>query len=170
MMAADYKPSKFGWENGKFVFKHVDYDNLYPRLMERYRTKTFRMLEIGLDSGAGSLLWREYFPCAELYGIEKETTATHTKGAETIHTFQGDQADKEWLHKFIEQSGGKCDLIVDDGGHHGEMQMNSYEVLFEHALNPGGTYIIEDIETSFWKQGTPLYGKPIQSGGFAAKG
>merc|ERR1719324_1881852 len=47
--------------------------------------------------------------------------------------------------------------------------MNSYEVLFEHALNPGGTYIIEDVETSFWQPGTKLYGSGIQSGGFNAE-
>lgn len=143
-LAAKHKPSKFTG------LKHTKYYNMYPQLMERYRTKRFRMMEIGLDSGDGSLLWKEYFPCVELYGIEKVLAATETDGARAIHTFQGDQGDPAFLKDFIVKSGGHFDIIVDDGGHHPDQQITSYKELFMNALNPGGTYIIEDIETSYW--------------------
>lgn len=42
------------------------------------------------------------------------------------------------------------DVIVDDGGHTVPQQLQSFGILFEKALKPGGIYIIEDVETSYW--------------------
>jgi hypothetical protein len=42
-------------------------------------------------------------------------------------------------------------LIVDDGSHIPEHQILSFNLLFNKLL-PGGTYIIEDIETSYWSK------------------
>lgn len=164
-MAKHYSPSKFGWSSDGIKYGQSYYQNVYPKLMERYRTKVFRMVEIGLDKGAGSLLWQEYFPCAEIYGIEYAAVALHTTGAESINTYQGDQQDEVFLRKFVNETGGGFSLIIDDGGHHPEQQLNSYKVLFEQALLPGGTYIIEDIETSYWYAGQSLYGKDLSVGG-----
>jgi len=134
--------------------------------MEEYRNKKFKMLEIGLDSGRGSLLWQEYFPCAELWGLEYDTQKTQSDGARTIRTVRGDQGDAHFLRgTFHATTGGHFDVIVDDGGHHYEQQTASYEVLFGELLNPGGLYVIEDIETSYWKTGTDLYGKKVTRGG-----
>jgi len=156
-----YKPTKF------VKYAHTNYNRLYPLYLEKYRTKKFRMLEIGLDSGAGSLMWREYFPCAKLYGLEYQTSTTQTQGAISITTIQGDQGNKTFLEgEFLRQTGGNFDVIVDDGGHHYEQQSTSYIVLFEKALNPGGVYLLEDIETSYWKKGTSLYGTKLTRGGF----
>ncbi|CAB9497215.1 2''-O-methyltransferase [Seminavis robusta] len=162
-MAAVYKPSKF------YAYLHTNFDRFYPQYMEKYRTKHFRMLEIGLDTGQGSLLWEEYFPCAKLVGLEYNVGNTKNEGASKIQTIVGDQGNAEFLKtSFLEQSeGGNFDLIVDDGGHHYEQQRTSYEVLFEKALNPGGLYVMEDIETSYWKKGTGLYGSPVTRGGLA---
>lgn len=160
-MAAHYKPTKF------YGYMHTNFDRFYPQYMEKYRGKYFRMLEIGLDTGTGSLLWAEYFPCATLVGLEYKASNTETDGAAKIQTIQGDQGDADFLRTtFLEQSdGGNFDLIVDDGGHHYEQQRASYEVLFEKALNPGGLYVVEDIETSYWAKGTELYGNPVTRGG-----
>ena len=57
----------------------------------------------------------------------------------------------------------KCDVILDDGSHVPEHQLLSFNYLFENCLNDGGVYIIEDIETSYWKKHT-LYGYPIKAG------
>ena len=127
------------------------------------------MLEIGLDTGAGSLLWSEYFPCGVLYGLEYTERESHTPGARTIRTVTGDQGNRTFLQtEFLAQTdGGHFDVIIDDGGHHYEQQSLSYEVLFDRALTPGGVYFIEDIETSYWQPGVPLYNHPITRGGYA---
>lgn len=165
-LAENFQPTKFGYVDGEMKYLHVGFQRFYPLWMEEYRGKHFKMLEIGLDSGKGSLLWKAYFPCAEIWGLEYKAGLAATEGARAINTVQGDQGDPAFLkNEFIRQSGGNFDIIVDDGGHHYEQQKTSYEILFQHALKPGGLYIIEDIETSYWAEGVGLYGKPVTRGG-----
>jgi hypothetical protein len=160
-MALHYKPTKF------YGYLHANFDRFYPQYLEKYRGKHFRMLEIGLDTGNGTLLWEEYFPCATLVGLEYNVDNTKNEGASTIQTIVGDQGNALFLQTtFLEKAnGGNFDLIIDDGGHHYEQQRTSYEILFDKALNPGGLYIMEDVETSYWKRGTGLYGSPVTRGG-----
>jgi hypothetical protein len=162
-LATKYRPSKF------VRYAHTNFDRTYPDYLEKYRTKKFRMLEIGLDTGNGTLLWQEYFPCADLYGLEYDVRNSQTDGALRITTVQGDQGNATFLETdFLRQTdGGNFDVIVDDGGHHYEQQVTSYRVLFDRALNPGGLYLLEDIETSYWKPGIVLYNQSITRGGHA---
>ena len=55
------------------------------------------------------------------------------------------------MHRWINETGAKddpFDVIIDDGGHSNMQQYNSFMVLFEHALRPGGIYVLEDIHCS----------------------
>ena len=52
--------------------------------------------------------------------------------------------------------------MIDDGGHHVRDQLATFAAMFERGLSPGGIYAIEDIETSYWEDGTPLYGRPTK--------
>ena len=160
-LANKYQPSKF------FRYAHTNFDRIYPEYLEKYRTKKFRMLEIGLDTGSGSLLWKEYFPCAELYGLEYDASKTGSDGARIITAILGDQSNQTFLETdFLAKADGKpFDVIVDDGGHHYEHQVTSYKVLFDKALKPGGLYLMEDIETSYHKTGSLMYGRAITRGG-----
>ena len=71
--------------------------------------------------------------------------AAETKGA-TIYA--GDQADKVFLQKFIDETGGDFDIIIDDGGHTMNQQQVSLETLWK-IVKPGGMYFVEDLQTSF---------------------
>lgn len=158
-LADKYKPTKF-------TFSHGRYQRFYPRWLEEYRYRKFQMLEIGIDNGNGSLLWKEYFPCVELFGVDTNSATKDTQGGSSIQIFLGSQDDPNFLWKVVaNESRQKYDIIIDDGGHHFEMQSTSYSVLFGAALNPGGIYIVEDIETSFWGKGEQLYGKELTRGG-----
>ncbi len=42
-------------------------------------------------------------------------------------------------------------LILDDGSHIPEHQIMTFNILFDEILPEGGVYIIEDIETSYWR-------------------
>ncbi len=50
---------------------------------------------------------------------------------------------------MINDSGGKFDVIVDDGGHTMNQQQTSLFYLFEHGVKPGGYYYLEDYLTSW---------------------
>lgn len=60
-----------------------------------------------------------------------------------------DQSNKEDLHAFASQI-GPFDIILDDGGHTMDQQINSLNALFPY-LKAGGLYIIEDLHTSYWE-------------------
>ena len=42
-------------------------------------------------------------------------------------------------------------LVLDDGSHIPEHQITTFNILFSSLLEEGGSYIIEDIETSYWR-------------------
>jgi hypothetical protein len=158
-LAETYKPSKF-------TFSHAAYQRFYPIFFEKYRKQRIKMLEIGIDTGAGSLLWKEYFPLADVWGMDINSATSESEGGRAINMVIGSQENRTFLENdLIEKTGGEFDIIIDDGGHHFEQQSLSYEILFSKALKPGGYYVIEDIETSFWQKGVSLYGKNISRGG-----
>lgn len=63
----------------------------------------------------------------------------------------GDQADVGFLQRFAADTtaDGLFDLVIDDGGHSMEQQIVSLERLWP-AVKPGGLYVIEDLQTSYW--------------------
>lgn len=62
----------------------------------------------------------------------------------------GDQAHIPTLRDWTRTIGPKSlDMIVDDGGHMNEQQYNSFMFLFQHALKPGGVYVIEVSQATF---------------------
>lgn len=117
-----------------------------------------KMLEIGLGCGkheaAGSKMWANLFPppskvweaefdakCVETW--RKEGKLAHLAGVVT-----GDQADKAVVEGWVKETGGNFDIIVDDGGHTNMQIFNTFEVLFNQALKPGGLYFVEDLLVS----------------------
>ncbi|OAA65523.1 hypothetical protein SPI_02310 [Niveomyces insectorum RCEF 264] len=129
---------------------------MYEKYLEPLRDQKIKMLEIGLGCnmnygpGKSYYTWLEFFPHVDLYYIEYDAACAQkwkdkTAGA-TI--FTGDQADRTFLRKFVEESGGDFDVIIDDGGHSMTQQQNSLEELWG-IVKPGALYFIEDLQTSY---------------------
>lgn len=78
---------------------------------------------------------------------------------------QADQEDPATVLTSIGDPKAPVRLIIDDGSHHPQHQLTSFSMLFETVLEPGGQYIIEDIETSYWLSGN-LYGNDMRFGLF----
>jgi hypothetical protein len=138
------------------------YHRFYPLFLEQYRDKQIAILEVGLYRGASLDMWLEYFPFAFVYGLDID--GPELRG-ERFHVMKGDQSDVRCLSHF---DGKDIDLIVDDGSHVPEHQLSTFSFLFSKALKDGGTYVIEDIETSYWRNGT-LYGYKFEYGYGARK-
>ena len=70
-------------------------------------------------------------------------------------------------HRTTFATGGKFNVIIDDGGHQNGQIRNSFDILFAKALLPGGLYFIEDLQVSrgagFASSGEPLMADIIQS-------
>ena len=78
---------------------------------------------------------------------------------------KGNQNKISDLKKLVKIT-NECEVILDDGSHVPSHQLKSFNYLFENCLKKGGVYIIEDIETSYWKRekGAKLYGYNINAG------
>ena len=137
--------------------RHHGYHRFYWRYLPAAR-RGVRIFEIGVGREGGSVsMWRKLYPEATIVVLEHPTGIGErfTTSDPRVVVVRGDQADAATLRECAEH--GPFDLIVDDGSHFPEHQMLAFETLFA-AVKPGGVFIIEDIETSYWPVGHQLYG------------
>jgi hypothetical protein len=144
-----------GSRSGTDKIYHHGYYRYYPIYLERFRdVREAGMLEIGIDESHSLGLWFDYFPHAFIYGIDIGLC----KEGERFKIFQADQSKRPELERIVEnQISHQIFFIIDDGSHIPEHQVLSFDYLFTSLLQPGGVYIIEDIETSYWTR-NGLYG------------
>eukprot|EP01031_Cornospumella_fuschlensis_P031934 gene31934-38610_t len=131
---------------------HHGYHRYYPRFLEPYRTlgSEHGMLEIGIERQKSLAMWREYFPHLFIYGLDINIE----NQGDNFLIVRGDQSDMRVLKRMVqEEIKHTICFISDDGSHIPEHQALGFDYLFDSLLIPGGTYIIEDIETSYWKTG-----------------
>ena len=117
------------------------------------------MLEIGVENSFSMQLWLEYFPHAHIYGIDINVEETGLR----LTIFKADQSDIYQLQSVKQRIQYPIFFIIDDGSHIPEHQILTFDYFFKDLLLPGGTYIIEDIETSYWSRGG-LYGYSTRYG------
>jgi hypothetical protein len=117
-----------------------------------------KVLEIGVADGASIRAWCDYFPNAQVYGLDAPEDAVGKYGDAAnwptngrFLAMQGDQANREHLARLVEH--GPWDIVIDDGGHTMEQQQVSLGVLFPHTTR---FYVVEDLHTSFM-EGVTIY-------------
>jgi len=146
---------KIGIKSKSNKFHHHGYHRFYDKYIKRDIKK---LLEIGLDDGKNGYLWCQYCPEANIYRLDVNNEYSHGK----LTVYKGDQSSADDLEKLVSRTGDDIDVIIDDSSHIPEHQLFTFNKLFSH-VKPGGIYIIEDIETSYWKNGC-LYGYKTRYG------
>lgn len=135
------------------------YEIMYGQYLLPYYRKNpkMKMLEIGLGCdmsygpGASVAIFKKLFPAAEIW--EGEFNAKCVEKArkngmlDGINTVTGDQNDVTVLDRWIEQSGGDFDVVIDDGGHTNCQIWTSFLKLWP-TVKPGGLYFIEDMQVA----------------------
>ena len=121
------------------------YCEVYERRLEDRRSEPLKVLEIGVFFGASLRMWREYFPNAEIHGVDLDIKRCGDIDGVTLHKI--DANDTNELVKLSEKH-GPWDLIVDDGSHMMKHQQSTFSKLWSH-VKPDGFYVVEDIHTSF---------------------
>ena len=151
---------QLGYSSGTDKVTHHGYQRFYPRYLENLRYIATGMLEIGIDSNKSIHLWKNYFPNAQIYGID-----IHQKPEvdRQVTLIRADQSKLVELKASLSNIGHPIQFIIDDGSHIPEHQILSFNFFFEHLLQPGGVYIVEDIETSYWTHHS-LYGYETKYG------
>ena len=138
----------FKTNNDRPISKWLNYFEVYERYLEKYRDKSINFLEIGVQGGGSLQMWKKYFGTnSKIVGID---IGPNTKFEEDqIFVEIGNQSDEDFLKKVIEEY-GPFDVIIDDGSHVQSDVLNSFFFLYP-TLNRGGTYIIEDTHTAYFK-------------------
>lgn len=123
----------------------------YSNYFERFRLLPIRILEIGVLHGGSLLMWREYFPNAEIIGLDLESCPFEYL-PERIRYYQGSQDDEQFISRMaLETAPNGFDIIIDDAAHIGNLSRCSFNILFNKFLKPRGIYVIEDWGTGYFK-------------------
>lgn len=140
-IAAKYGSDKCAWHS---------YGRIYDQLFDAATVR--KVLEIGIgckevmgeayENGASLRMWAEYFPEAEIYGLDIRAEALVNEGR--IHSFQCDQGNMSSLLAARDAIGEDLDVIIDDGSHRPEHQILSAYALWP-SISRGGRYVIEDV-------------------------
>jgi hypothetical protein len=159
-MTLDQISIKYGTDKSS---KHHGYCNAYEKHLGAYRENQITLLEIGYGGyhypdrgGESARMWLDYFTSAKIISVDlyEKVRLPQTDRFEFINASQD---DTEALTKVMAQN--NPDIIIDDASHTCPLTMETFNILFP-LLKPGGWYIIEDIEGSFfpgWASGTMDY-------------
>ena len=134
-----------------------NYTCYYEIFLEPIRNDHINLLEIGIDKGNSLRLWKEYFPNAEIHGIDIIDCSEHADDRIIIHV--ADQSKEDELFRFGQRFPQYFDIIIDDGSHQSGDMILSFEILFSY-LKSGGIYVIEDLLCAYdsrWNQNGNIY-------------
>jgi cephalosporin hydroxylase len=137
-----------------------NYTSVYESIITSTESK--KILEIGLDTGASTLMWQRYNPNIKNIVIDITTQRLKREYISEFITNKnitielGDQSDDDFLNK-IGQLHGPFDYIVDDGSHNQQHIQISFSVLFKY-LNSKGYYFIEDLHVHNSKKYSKIQG------------
>jgi|TARA_Y100000310_G_scaffold11934_1_gene12414 hypothetical protein len=130
------------------------YTRIYNEYFQTRREEITSVFEIGTHFGAGLKMWQDYFPNANIYGIESLPPDRLLGGVKPIYdetdvrikSFVANQTSHTDLQFVMGEIDDTFDLIIDDGDHRSKNHQISLANLFPF-LRPGGIYIIEDLFT-----------------------
>jgi hypothetical protein len=137
----------------------------YQRMYDMYfdghvQARSVRLLEIGLGCGMvygpgwSADVWATLFPVGEIWIAEWDAKCAAQHYSPSTHRWKyvtGDQGVQQDLERWVKETGGRFDYIIDDGGHASQLIYTSFCSLFENGLKPGGTYFIEDLHVASHK-------------------
>ncbi|WP_147819501.1 class I SAM-dependent methyltransferase [Salidesulfovibrio onnuriiensis] len=122
--------------------RYHDYLKWYWMHFRDIRNDVRSLLEIGVDKGTSLSMWREFFPNAEIHGLDLNPDCKQYE-SDRIHIHIGDQGSHEVLQK-VDDKGGPFDIVIDDGSHFPEHQLMAFR-FFIKRMPQNGIFVIEDI-------------------------
>lgn len=144
---------KYGTDKCPQIF-HT-YTPVYYELLKDLNPK--KVLELGIGTsytmrhvtgylpGASLRMWRDFFPNAQVYGVDISKESMFEE--DRITTFLMDTRSEEDMTRLIKTIGSDIDLVVDDGPHDSTSQINTARMLLPQ-LKEGVIYIIEDVKSA----------------------
>ena len=137
-----------------------NYTKFYHAIFEKKTSRNINVFEVGIGSIdinisfhmkfsnknymplASLKAWKEYFYNSEIYGADIDEKII--QNLDKIKTYHVDMTNKESILKMWKNIGKKMDIIIDDGFHSFEANINFFNHSYK-MLNEEGYYVIEDI-------------------------
>lgn len=154
---------RYGSDKGSIKHRYTE---LYHMLFHPYRNRKITFLEMGLLIGGPEhgidkdrettdcpsiRMWLEYFPKAEIHGLDVSDFSWFEHERFTFH--RCDMDDRAEI-ACVAADMPTPDIVIDDASHASHHQQNAFLEIFPR-LASGGLYIIEDLR---WQPET--YEKP----------
>ena len=143
--------------------KH-SYTPFYYKYLKHKRNSTKKFMEFGIGhtrknwhnpkglselklipnliSGASLRMWRDFFPNAQVFGVDISSQTMFTD--KRIKTYICDETKKKAIASLIKKTGNDIDIVLDDASHHVEHQIGLAKSLLP-LLKKDVIYIIEDV-------------------------
>ncbi|SHI59075.1 hypothetical protein SAMN05444000_10239 [Shimia gijangensis] len=133
------------------------YTELYHMLFHPYRQRKITFLEMGLliggpehnidadrktDDAPSIRMWLEYFPKANIHGIDISDFSWFKDPRFTFH--RCDMDDRLEIARAAEKITPAPTIVIDDASHASHHQQNAFLEIFPR-LESGGLYVIEDL-------------------------
>jgi hypothetical protein len=140
-----------------------NYHNLYFNLLNDKKEIYKNILEIGIGTidetkpssmfyyknnfqqdytfGNSLRVWRDYFKNANIYGIDIDENTMFEE--DRIKTYCSSSMDKDTMDNILSKL-PELDMVVDDGLHTMEANLETLKIVFPYLKN-GGIYVIEDV-------------------------
>ena len=148
----------FKGNTGQLIHKWNHYFEIYDRHFSRFRGSDVHIVEFGVSHGGSLQMWKQYFgPHAKIFGVDINPQCKKLE-EEQVKIFIGDQEDRNFLKQLAEKI-PRIDILIDDGGHTMQQQINTFEELFP-CIDKNGVYLCEDLQTSYWPKFGGGYQKP----------
>lgn len=142
----------------KRISKWKHYFQIYEKYFKNYRKEPISLLEIGLFECGSLDMWRNYFhPDSTIVGIDIDKSCSY-KASSNVQVLIGDQNNEQFCKSLGKQFNG-FDIIIDDGSHQNDHQINSFTWLWPY-IKENGLYMIEDVHTSYWDEFKGGFKKP----------
>jgi hypothetical protein len=140
--------------------KHRDYFSIYDEIFSNNnidRLHAYKILEIGVDLGAGLRALKQFFPNSHIVGLDIKANCKQYE-EDNIEIIIGSQIDNNILEHL---STYNFDIIIDDGSHDNNHVFYTFNYLFKTLnIENVGLYVIEDIHTSYWPYYNGGYKEP----------
>ena len=126
-------------------YRDHNYISYYDQWFDEYKHREVKVLEIGVRHAVSIALWDEFFFNNQgIWGIDIKLRNWAKRIAAkrpNVHLLEGESNDP----KLADAVPVNFDIIIDDGSHVQQIQLETWKYFFP-KLNPGGIYIIEDFE------------------------
>jgi|TARA_B110000971_G_scaffold213214_1_gene243761 hypothetical protein len=147
-------------EGNPYYWASHSYADIYELMFRLRRNDVELVLECGLGTnnpnlissmeidgkpGASLRLWRDFFPNAQIIGIDIDSDILFED--DRIRTFECDQTSSDGIENFCRLaslSPSSIDVIIDDGLHEFHAGISLFEGMSKY-LAKDGIYVIEDI-------------------------